>query len=32
MVELSWYGWLVQQIADELRCSQKTVPSWLTTR
>ncbi|MFI0821969.1 transposase [Streptomyces sp. NPDC021098] len=25
MVELSWDGWLVPQIAEELRCSQKTV-------
>ncbi|WP_221268235.1 transposase [Streptomyces sp. TLI_185] len=25
MVELSWDGWLVPQLADELRCSQKTV-------
>jgi DNA-binding NarL/FixJ family response regulator len=24
-VRLSWGGWLVAQIADELRCSQKTV-------
>ncbi|MFD8656232.1 helix-turn-helix domain-containing protein [Streptomyces mirabilis] len=29
MVELSWGGWLVPQIADELRCSQKTVRRWL---
>ncbi|MFD7283413.1 transposase [Streptomyces sp. NPDC059862] len=29
MVELSWDGWLVPQIADELRCSQKTVRCWL---
>lgn len=29
MVELSWEGWLVPQIADELRCSQKTVRRWL---
>ncbi|WP_317933197.1 helix-turn-helix domain-containing protein [Streptomyces cellostaticus] len=29
MVELSWDGWLVPQIADELRCSQKTVRRWL---
>ncbi|MFF7191700.1 helix-turn-helix domain-containing protein [Streptomyces sp. NPDC008222] len=29
MVELSWNGWLVPQIADELRCSQKTVRRWL---
>ncbi|MFD7409412.1 helix-turn-helix domain-containing protein [Streptomyces sp. NPDC059866] len=28
-VELSWDGWLVPQIADELRCSQKTVRRWL---
>ncbi|MFG2387114.1 helix-turn-helix domain-containing protein [Streptomyces avermitilis] len=29
MVELSWGGWLVPQIADELRCGQKTVRRWL---
>ncbi|MEV6292936.1 helix-turn-helix domain-containing protein [Streptomyces sp. NPDC051896] len=29
MVELSWDGWLVPQIADEVRCSQKTVRRWL---
>ncbi|MFC0058049.1 helix-turn-helix domain-containing protein [Streptomyces actinomycinicus] len=29
MVELSWDGWLVPQIADELRCGQKTVRRWL---
>ncbi|MBZ9643121.1 helix-turn-helix domain-containing protein [Streptomyces sp. PSKA30] len=29
MVELSWDGWRVPQIADELRCSQKTVRRWL---
>src|SRR4051794_2587500 len=29
MVELSWDGWLVPQIADELRWSQKTVRRWL---
>jgi transposase len=29
MVELSWGGWLVPQIAGELRCSQKTVRRWL---
>src|SRR3954467_134194 len=29
MVELSWGGWLVPQIADELGCGQKTVRRWL---
>src|ERR1044072_3892618 len=29
MVELSWEGWLVPQIADELKCCQKTVRRWL---
>ncbi|MGV9567086.1 helix-turn-helix domain-containing protein [Streptomyces sp. NPDC003480] len=29
MVELSWDGWLVPQIANEVRCSQKTVRRWL---
>ncbi|WP_229877096.1 helix-turn-helix domain-containing protein [Streptomyces bluensis] len=29
MVEPSWDGSLVPQIADELRCSQKTVRRWL---
>ncbi|MEU9481734.1 helix-turn-helix domain-containing protein [Streptomyces sp. NPDC048191] len=29
MVELSWDGWLVPEIADELRCGQKTVHRWL---
>ncbi|MFB7499870.1 helix-turn-helix domain-containing protein [Streptomyces sp. NPDC056161] len=29
MVELSWDGWLVPQIAGELRCSQRTVRRWL---
>lgn len=29
MVELSWDSWLVPQIADELRCSHKTVRRWL---
>ncbi|GAA0667618.1 hypothetical protein GCM10009535_54380 [Streptomyces thermocarboxydovorans] len=28
-VELSWDGWLVPQIAEELRCGQKTVRRWL---
>ncbi|MGW2651794.1 helix-turn-helix domain-containing protein [Streptomyces sp. NPDC001393] len=29
MVELSWDGWLVPQIADQVGCSQKTVRRWL---
>ncbi|MFE2972820.1 helix-turn-helix domain-containing protein, partial [Streptomyces sp. NPDC059340] len=29
MAELSWGGWLVPQIADKLRCGQKTVRRWL---
>ncbi|MEU2589190.1 helix-turn-helix domain-containing protein [Streptomyces avermitilis] len=29
MVELSWGGWLVPQIAVELSCGQKTVRRWL---
>ncbi|WP_409467340.1 helix-turn-helix domain-containing protein [Streptomyces sp. HC307] len=29
MVELSWKGWLILQIANELRRSQKTVRRWL---